>query len=130
VKNKVLLIVIAVIVIISGGFFVWQQKSALPQDEISQLREPADLMTENILSAINEEDYNKFSENFNAEMKNSISESLFSQNNAVIKAAVGHYLLSKELTKEAKEGQYFSFYYKADFSDEPEGVAVKLVLKN
>jgi hypothetical protein len=128
-KNLIVIVLMAVIIIIGTVFLVLKQKSAVPQDEISQVREHADVMTENILLGLDEGDYSKFSKDFNAQVKEGMSESVFPEVESIIKNTVGDYLFSKEFIKELKSEQHFSFYYKAQFSKEPDGVTVKLVLE-
>jgi hypothetical protein len=127
-NKKILIAIIVIAIIIGGAYFVIKQKSTLSEEQISQLQEYADPITENILQAINEDDYAKFSKNFTSEMKDTIPEDSFLEISAMITSAVGDYI-SKELTKAAKEGSYFSFYYKAKFTDEPDDVDVKVVFE-
>ena len=108
-NKKILIAIIVLAVIIGGAYFVIKQKSTLSEEQISQLQEYADPITENILQAINEDDYAKFSKNFTLEMKETIPENSFLEISTMIKSTIGDYI-SKELMKVAKEGSHFSFY--------------------
>ena len=54
--------------------------------DVSQVREYADPIAENILLAINANDYDKYTEHFDKAMKNAIPEAVFQQQDSLIKA--------------------------------------------
>jgi len=85
-------------------------------------------ITEGILSAMNENDYTKYSEHFDQAMKDALTETAFQQANNTIKAMIGDYV-SKEFWKVESEAPYTIVYYKAKFTQEPEDVIVKVVFQ-
>jgi hypothetical protein len=85
----------------------------------------ANQMTEDILLAMNENDYAKFSEHFDEAMKSALPEATFQQNTSQIKEAIGEYV-SKTFWKTATEDGYTAVYYKAKFTLEDE-ITVKVV---
>jgi hypothetical protein len=85
-------------------------------------------ITEGILVAMNDNDYVKYSEHFSEEMKNALPESVFEQANAEITAKIGKYV-SAEYLKLEYQDIYTIVYYKANFTQEPEGVTVKVVFQ-
>ncbi|MBN1455116.1 MAG: DUF3887 domain-containing protein [Methanomicrobia archaeon] len=96
--------------------------------DIDQVRSYADPITENILIATTENNYTKYSEHFDATMKNALPESLFLETNAMIKSKIGTYD-SKEFWKAERKNQYIIVYYKARFTQEPAAVIVKVVFQ-
>ena len=90
--------------------------------------EYADQIAEGILLAMNENDYTRYSEHFDEQMKAAATESVFTQSNALIKTKIGEYI-SKEFLKTAQEGIYTSVYYKARFTQESGDVTVKVVFQ-
>ena len=93
-----------------------------------QVRSYADPITESILIATNEDNYTKYSEHFDATMKKALSESVFLETNAMIKAKIGTYV-SKEFWKVETKNQYIRVYYKARFTQEPDNVIVTVVFQ-
>jgi hypothetical protein len=85
----------------------------------------ANQIAEDILLAINENDYAKFSEHFDEAMKSALPEATFQQNTSQIKEAIGDYV-SKTFWKTVTEGGYTAVYYKAKFTLEDE-ITVKVV---
>jgi hypothetical protein len=72
--------------------------------DIDQVRSYADPITENILIATNEDNYTKYSEHFDATMKNALPQSVFLETNAMITAKIGTYV-SKEFWKVERKNQ-------------------------
>lgn len=120
--------------IILGVFLVvWLVVSALScaaeaEVDISQVRSYADPMTENILSAMNDNNFIKYSENFDDAMQNALTEAIFQQQNSLIKAKIGDYT-AKEFWEIEIESQFTIVYYKAKFTKEPADVTVKVVFQ-
>jgi hypothetical protein len=98
------------------------------QVDIEQVHTYADPITENILVAMNEGNYTKYSEHFDATMKNALPEPVFRENNALIQSKIGTYI-SKEYWKVESKNQYTTVYYKATFTQEPDDVIVKVVFQ-
>ena len=97
-------------------------------ENVDQVREYADPITENILLGMNENNYTKYSEHFDQTMKNAMPESVFNETNAIIKSKIGDYA-SKEFWKAETKDQFTIVYYKAEFTQEPETVIVKIVFQ-
>ena len=85
-------------------------------------------IAENILNAINTDDYERYSEMFTQEMKDKMPEMAVRQINSVIKLEIGTYE-AKEFWKTESAGQYTTVYYKARFTNEPDDVIVKVVFQ-
>jgi len=90
--------------------------------------EYAGSITEQILIAINENDYPKYSEHLDEAMKKAMPEAVFQETSALIKAKIGSYV-SKEFWKAEDKGASTIVYYKAKFTGEPEDVIVTVVFQ-
>jgi len=98
------------------------------QIDVKQVQKYADPITENILLAMDEDDYAKYSEHFDQSMKNAIPKASFKETNAAIKAKIGNYTSkSKEIQKAEKDDQYTVAIYKAKFTGEAKDVMVRVV---
>lgn len=98
------------------------------QVDVEQMRKYADPITENILLAMNEDNYTKYSEHFDQTMRNALPRAVFNETNAVINSKIGDYV-SKEFWKVESKNQYTIVYYKARFIEEPKDVIVKVVFQ-
>ncbi len=79
--------------------------------------EYASSITEGILIGINENNYTKFSEYFDEDMKAALPEATFEQLTTSIKAQIGDYILdSKEFDKIITSGIYTDVFYRAKFT--------------
>ncbi|MFH1016394.1 MAG: DUF3887 domain-containing protein [Chloroflexota bacterium] len=85
-------------------------------------------IAENILTAINDDNYDQYSELFTAEMKDKMAEKVVREINSVIKLEIGAYEF-KEFWKAENTGLYTTVYYRARFTNEPEDVIVKVVFQ-
>ena len=85
----------------------------------------ADPIVENMLQAMNQEDYAKFSADFDDEMKKAIPESAFKDLETLIKTKIGDYETGskKYMRAELKSG-YIVVYYAADYTNETVAVVV------
>ncbi len=119
--------IVAVIVAaaISGGCI---EKSGVDVDDVEQVRGYADPITEQILVAMNENDYAKYSEDFDQTMKNAMTVAVFDEKNAAIRSKIGDYV-SNEFWKAESKDQYTIVHYKAKFTDEPADVTVRVVFQ-
>lgn len=91
--------------------------------------EYASSITEGILIGVNENNYAKFSEHFDENMKNTIPEAAFEQLTTFLKAVRGEYTPeSKEFWKVGTIGPATVVYYKAKFTKEEDAV-VKVVFQ-
>lgn len=121
---------ITVFIVLGALVAVVMLAGCLNQNQIDteQVRAYADPITENILVAMNEDNYTKYSEHFDATMKNVLPEPVFQENNALVTSKIGTYV-SKEFWKAESENQYTIVYYKATFTQELGDVIVKVVFQ-
>jgi maltoporin len=122
-----MIVAVIVAVAISSGCV---EKSGVEVDDVvlDQVRGYADPVTEQILVAMNEDDYAMYSEDFDQTMKNAMTEAVFNEANAGIRSKIGDYV-SKEFWKAESKDQYTIAHYKAKFTDEPDDVTVKVVFQ-
>lgn len=92
----------------------------------SEIREFADPVTENMLIAINEDNYPLFSEYFDEKMKCTLDEKEYQRQASAIKKAFGEYV-SKEFVTVETDGQYIVVVYRAKFTQR-DNVTVRNVL--
>jgi len=112
-------------ILIVAGIAVILACTSQPRVDVNQVRSYADPIAENILTAINTDDYAKYSENFDDVMKTAMPEALFQQTNAAIKDKIGEYI-SKEFWKIDTQNQYTIVFYKARFTQETADVTVQI----
>ncbi len=126
-KHKTVTVIIAALALLAVAFL---SSGCLSQNQIDieQVRAYADPITDNILVAMNENNYTKYSEHFDAPMKNALPEPVFHETNALIMSKIGTYV-SKEFRKAESKDQYTIVYYKARFTQEPDDVIVKVVFQ-
>lgn len=96
--------------------------------EVSKTRTTASAITENMLISLNDDNYMRFSENFDEKMKNSLSEPQFKYASAEIKRKIGTYISKEYIGTELKDG-YTVVLFKGKFSHEKEDVLIKTVLQ-
>ena len=96
--------------------------------DVGQVRGYADPITEQILVAMNEDYYTRYSEDFDQTMKNIMTKAVFVETDAVINSKIGDYV-SKEFWKAEIKDQYTIVHYNATFTDEPGGVTVKVTFQ-
>jgi len=96
-------------------------------DETS-LRIYSDPMTENLLLAIESGNYTEFSRDFDDAMKNALTLANFQQLATQFDSKIGNYIPgSKAFIKGERTGNFIIAYYKAEYTNEPAGVTVKVV---
>ncbi|XRH75366.1 MAG: DUF3887 domain-containing protein [Candidatus Methanosuratincola verstraetei] len=126
VKVSRIIIVLIVALAAVGGAAYWL---SLPQpvDEAS-LRIYSDPMTENVLLAIENGNYTEFSRDFDDAMKNALNLASFQQLASRFDSKIGDYVPgSKSFIKGERVGDFIIAYYKANYTNEPAGVTVKVV---
>ncbi|SMC80636.1 DUF3887 domain-containing protein [Sporomusa malonica] len=89
----------------------------------------ADPITENMLLAMNEDNYSRFSQDFDEQMKNVLNETQYKNTFTAIKAKIGKYISKEVVSVETKDG-YAIVMYKAKFSQEPADVIVRSVFSD
>ena len=127
-KKKTILGLIAIAAVVIAVAVLFAGYVGREEIDVAQVREYADPITENILLAMNEDNYTKYSEHFDQTMKNAMPEAVFNETNAIIKSKIGDYV-SKEFWKVESKDQFTIAYYKAKFTQEPEDVIVKVVFQ-
>lgn len=99
------------------------------QPQQSEVNNFADPLTENILLAMNEDNYPRFSRDFDEKMKSEFNETQFKNTIPVIKSKIGNYV-SKEFMSVENQSGYTVVTYKAKFTQEPGDVIVRSVFSD
>ena len=126
-ERKILALVLIAALLLA---FTGCSNAKVEQVDAAQVSEYSDEAAENILIAINEDNYEKYSMDFDETMKKGITEEIFKESNKMIKEKVGEYVsktLSKAEKVTEKSNEYIVTYYTAKFTNEPKNVAVKVV---
>jgi len=90
----------------------------------------AETAAEDYLIAVNNRDFNTFSKNLSKEMKEALPEAEFLNFVDQIEGIIGNYIEgSKVFKKTEKESGYIAIIYNAEYTDEPAGVEVRIVLQ-
>ena len=96
--------------------------------DVDAVRSYADPMTENLLTAMNNKNYELFSKDFDDAMKKAIPKSEFSSLIAQINGKIGEYVPnSKKFDRAYKTGKFVNVVYKAEFTKETSPVTVRVV---
>ena len=127
-KKKTILGLIAIAAVVIAVAVLFAGYVGREEIDVAQVREYADPITDNILWAMNEDNYTEYSEHFDQTMKNAMPEAVFNETNAMIKSKIGDYV-STDFWKVKSKHQYTIVYYKAKFTQEPEDVIVKVVFQ-
>lgn len=120
----IIIVAIAVLFIAAAGLYV---KIAEIQPEVSQLREAADPIAEDILVALDSGDYMLFMEHMDDTMAEIHNESVFNELSSWVITTIGNYT-SMDYWKADNAQGFLQVYYKADYTGEPAGVVVLVVL--
>ncbi|MGQ9759193.1 MAG: DUF3887 domain-containing protein [Candidatus Methanomethylicaceae archaeon] len=120
-RKNVFLVLVALMVLAAGTYIL----SLPPGIDEKRVKAYADIITEDVLIAMDEGNYTKFSKDFDSTMKSAMTEAVFNQTASMIRSKVGNYL-SKEIWKVEVQGNYTVVYYKARYTEEGE-VLVKIV---
>lgn len=100
-------------------------KELTPQDIMAF----SDPMTENILLAMNDDDYARFSRDFDGEMQVALSEENYKKIIPPIKDNLGNYISKEIMSYEFTDDGLLIVIYKAKFSKSPTDVIVKSVFR-
>jgi hypothetical protein len=124
--KKILLFFSALILLLFLCFSFMSCSKTLSAEEI-KIRDIVDPLTENYFISINNEDYGKFSEDFDDGMKNAVTKDNFNQMVSPVKDGLGDYVPdSIRLVTIASEKGFTAAYYDADFSKKS-NVKIKMV---
>ena len=121
----VMIVAVVIAAAISGGCV---EKNGVEVDDPDQVRGYADPIIEQILVAMNDDYYARYSEDFDQTLKNAMPEAVFNETNAMITSKIGDYV-SKEFWKVESKDQYTIVHYKAEFTDEPTDVTIQIVFQ-
>jgi hypothetical protein len=124
--KKILLFFSALILLLFLCFSFVSCNKTLSAEEI-KIKAVVDPMTENYFVSINNEDYGKFSEDFDDGMKNAVTKDNFNQMVSPVKDGLGDYVPNSiRLVTIASEKGFTAAYYDADFSKKS-NVKIKMV---
>ena len=128
-ESRIITCAMIVAVIVAGTISSGcMEKSGVEVADVEQVRGYADPVTEQILVAMNGNDYARYSEDFDQKMKNAMTEAVFDEANTGIRSKIGDYV-SKEFWKAESKDQYMIVHYKAKFTDEPAEVTVRVIFQ-
>lgn len=120
-KNILLLTALILLTILPG--------CSAQQPSIDEVKQYADPITENILVAMNEDNYSRFSQDFDEQMKSGLNEIQYYNTIPAIKGKIGEYI-SKEIFSVENKDQFIVVTYKTKFSGESDVVIVRSVLSD
>jgi hypothetical protein len=95
----------------------------------TEVRSYSDPAVENILQAMNDADYARFSAGFSELMKKTITPDAFNELENKVINTVGKYQY-KQLAQMQRSNQYVVTVYQANFTGEPAGVTVTVSFEN
>lgn len=96
--------------------------------DANKVRSFADPMTENLLIAMNNKNYEMFSRDLDSKMKQAIPESKFFVLVGQVNGKIGMYVPnSKQFYRAYKSGKFINVVYKAKFIEENSPVTVRVV---
>jgi hypothetical protein len=107
------------------GFALDSPKLRGQSIDVSQIRSYADQTTENVLTALNDDDYAAFIEDFNQQMKSVTSQTSFDQLYDMIKTKVGKYV-SMEFESVTEQNNIITVRYLTQYTNEPSGVWITI----
>lgn len=122
--KKSRLITIIIISLITAVTFIGCKSSS--KVDVEKVREYSDPIAEEILLALNEGDYEKFSKDFDETMKEKFTQDAFNKLKDLCKSKIGDYK-SKEYYGIDTKDKYIIIVYKAKFTDEPKDALVQFV---
>lgn len=117
---------ISVLIAISLMLLLFAGCNTMNKTDDAQIKKTSEPMVEDILTGIKEENYSKFSQNFDATMKEKLNEAAFKDLTSMLKNKIGNFI-SKEYWKSEKSGTYTRTFYNAKYDNETENVIVTVV---
>lgn len=118
-KNKLLIILVILFTLVIST-------ACLSNGITEEIKSYANPITEDILEGLNDNDYNKFSNNMSDVMKEALPKDKFEKFSLDVKNLIGNYE-SMEIAKVQYIKEYIRVFYKAQFSDESKDVVVTIV---
>lgn len=104
-------------------------KKETPEEQLRRIGRVADPIIENILTAINKDDYKAYIRDFNDAMKSAYhDQKQFKKDNSWRKSRIGEYA-TRNIWKIDKEYQYYIVYYRVKFSKTPDPVTIRMTLE-
>ena len=96
------------------------------------VRQYADGMTENMLLAYNEDNYEQYIADVNSQFKAAVTEDKMKEGNEMVRGKIGDYVPGSKKFKDAvktseKGKKYLVVRYNAEFTDETEDVLVTMI---
>lgn len=122
--GKSVILTIVLILVVSFMATSCLGETEITGKEREQILVYANPVADNLLEGFNEKNYEKFSKDFDEQMKNAMTESAFLQTRQTIVGKIGLYI-SKKLSRVLKQDSYIFVIYSADFEKES-GVEVKV----
>jgi hypothetical protein len=124
--KKILISFLSLIILLFFCFSFVSCSKTLSAEEI-KIKKTTDPMTENYFISINNEDYSRFSRDFDDGMKNAVTKENFNQLILAVKDGLGEYVPdSIKFVTIASEKGFTAVYYDADFSKKSD-VKIKMV---
>jgi hypothetical protein len=124
--KKILLSFLSLMILLFFCFSFVSCSKTLSAEEI-KIKDIANPLTENYFVSINNEDYGKFSKDFDDGMKKTVTKENFNQLILPVKEGLGYYVPdSIKLVTIAREQGFTAVYYDADFSKKS-NIKIKMV---
>ncbi len=120
----IIIVAIAVLLIAAAGLYI--KIVGLPLDE-TQVRETADPIAEGMLVALDTGEYSLFMEHMDSTMTGIHNKSVFNELSSWVTTTLDNYT-SKEFWKAENTQGFVQAFYMANYTDEPAGVVVLVVL--
>jgi hypothetical protein len=124
VSTLLFVILVTVAAVVTGGCI--GQDTSLSAEEQAQVRSYSDPITDNLLLALNENNYTQYSRDFSSAMS-ALDIATFEQNRAMILSKIGRYVARGDATV-TRNGEYVAASYRADFEQET-GVDIRVIFK-
>lgn len=125
--NKVIVVILGVLITLTFCAQKKEQETGLQTPQDQEVRQYSDPIVDNLLLGLNEGNYQKFSKNFDGQMKSALNSNAFVQTRQKIVERIGNYV-SKRFLKIEEKGEFVAVIYTAEFERE-KGVTVRVVFR-
>jgi hypothetical protein len=120
--GKLLVLAVFILILFTG---------CAPSINISEVKPYADPATENLLIAMNDNNFTEFVKGMDDDMKNALSKANFNELISKVNGVVGNYIPnSKKLYQAVNNDEYVTAIYLTKFTNESSEVTVKVVFKD